>query len=225
MARLSIIIPTLNEEAAIAALLTDLAPLRARGHQVILADGGSRDRTVETAGSRLDHVVHTTRSRAAQMNAGAQVAGGEVLWFVHADSRVPAGAADRLLDAYAAGNAWGRFHVRLSGAHPLLRVVEMGMNLRSCITAIATGDQGLFISRRLFDAVGGFPQIPLMEDVALSKALRRHGRPACIRRPRLQTSSRRWEQNGVLRTVLLMWRLRLAYALGASPSDLARHYR
>jgi rSAM/selenodomain-associated transferase 2 len=222
---LSIIIPTLDEEAAIGDLLHDLAPFRAQGQQVVLADGGSRDRTLEIAAGMVDGIVYSARGRAAQMNAGARAAVGDILWFVHADTRLPAGAGERLLQAYADGSRWGRFDVRLSGSQPLLRVIETAMNLRSRVTSIATGDQGIFVARDLFDAVDGFPQIPLMEDVALSSMLRRNGRPACIRRPALQTSSRRWEENGVLRTLWLMWRLRLAYALGAAPRDLAERYR
>lgn len=221
--RLSIIIPTLNEAEHIGALLTDLTPLRAAGHEVILVDGGSVDATRALAASGVDRVLESQRGRAVQMNAGAQIAGGEILWFLHADSRVPPGAAEALLTACRAGACWGRFDVRLSGRHPLLRLVERGMNARSCLTALATGDQGIFVTRDAFDRVGGFPEIPLMEDIALSKCLRRLARPACLRPP-LLTSSRRWETRGIVRTILLMWRLRLAYALGADPARLARRY-
>ncbi|NVZ10505.1 TIGR04283 family arsenosugar biosynthesis glycosyltransferase [Allochromatium humboldtianum] len=221
--RLSIIIPTLNEAEHIGALLTDLAPLRVAGHAVILVDGGSVDTTRARAASGVDRVLESQRGRAVQMNAGTQIAGGEILWFLHADSRVPPGAAEALLAACRAGGRWGRFDVRLSGRHPLLRLVERGMNARSCLTGLATGDQGIFVTRDAFSYVGGFPEIPLMEDIALSKRLRRLARPACLRLP-LLTSSRRWESRGVLRTILLMWRLRLAYALGADPARLARRY-
>ena len=221
--RLSIIIPALNEADHIGALLSDLAPLRTAGHELILVDGGSVDGTRALAACGVDRVLESARGRAVQMNAGARAASGELLWLLHADSRVPHGAAAALLTACEAGACWGRFDVRLSGRHPLLRLVERAMNLRSCVTGIATGDQGIFVTRDAFAQIGGFPEIPLMEDIALSKRLCRLARPACLRPP-LTTSSRRWESRGVLRTILLMWRLRLAYALGADPARLARRY-
>jgi rSAM/selenodomain-associated transferase 2 len=224
-ARLSVVIPALDEAGCIGALLDDLAPLRAAGHEVILVDGGSSDGTAELAAGRVDHCIAGPRGRARQMNAGVAAASGAVLWFLHADTRVPAAAAQAVLDAVAGGCHWGRFDVRLSGRQPLLRLVERAMNLRSCVSRIATGDQGIFVVRELFERSGGFPDIPLMEDIALSRVLRRAAAPACLRHPRLQTSSRRWERDGVLRTVFLMWRLRLAYALGTPPETLARLYR
>ena len=222
--RLSIIVPALNEAAGIADLLADLDPMRHRGHEVIVVDGGSDDPTAAIATSRADRVITAERGRARQMNAGARLASGDVLWFLHADGRVPPKAADAVIEACAAGCTWGRFDVRLSGRQALLRIIERLMNLRSCLTGIATGDQGLFVTRAAFEAVGGFPEIPLMEDIALSKALRRLSAPQCIRRPRLLASSRRWEEHGILPTMILMWRLRLAFALGAAPADLARRY-
>jgi len=221
--KVSIVIPTLDERNHIGFLLRDLEPLRQTGHEVIIADGGSTDGTRALAGSRADRVVLVPRGRASQMNAGARTAAGDVLWFLHADSRALPGAQSQLLDACRAGAIWGRFDVRLAGHRPLLRVVERMMNWRSRLTGIATGDQGIFVTRAVFEAVGGFPPIPLMEDIALSKSLRRHSRPACLSGPIL-TSSRRWEANGILRTILLMWRLRLAYALGADPRRLADLY-
>jgi rSAM/selenodomain-associated transferase 2 len=221
--KISIIVPALNEAQSITHILGDLAAARAAGHELILVDGGSSDATPGLGRSLVDRLVVAPRGRATQMNAGAAQATGDLLWFLHADTRVPPGAADRLLAALAEGKTWGRFDVRLSGGAALLRVVERMMNLRSCLTGIATGDQGIFVVRRLFEALGGFPDIPLMEDIALSKALRRLARPACLKPP-LVTSSRRWERDGILRTVLLMWRLRMAYALGADPGDLAGRY-
>lgn len=221
---LSVIIPALNEADHIVPLLDALSPLRARGVEVILVDGGSRDATRELAEGRVDRLLHRGRGRARQLNAGAAVARGEVLWFLHADTRIPEDAEEHLRAALGR-RAWGRFDVRLSGAHPLLRVVERAMNLRSCLTGIATGDQGIFLRREDFHALGGFPAIELMEDIALSKRLKRTlGRPACVRIP-LITSSRRWERRGILRTIVLMWWLRLAYALGVKPARLARWYR
>ena len=221
--RLSIVVPALNEAAHIGRALGDLAGARANGHEVVVVDGGSEDETVTLASPLADQVVNASRGRALQMNTGAGVACGEVFWFLHADARVPAGACAAILDAVAAGARWGRFDVRLSGGHPLLRLIETLMNARSRWTGIATGDQGIFVTREAFAAVDGYPPIPLMEDIALSKALRRLARPACLR-TRLIASSRRWERRGAWRTMALMWRLRLAYALGADPRRLARRY-
>jgi len=222
---ISVVIPARNEAGHIAATLAPLQPLRQRGHELIVVDGGSTDSTVVQAQPLADAVLSSAPGRARQMNAGAQAARGTVLWFLHADTLAPPDA-DRLLlaaleDKHA---AWGRFDVRLSGRQPLLRVVERQMNLRSCLSGIATGDQGIFVRRAAFDAVGGFPDQPLMEDIALSTRLKQIGKPVCLRPP-LVTSSRRWESRGILRTILLMWRLRLLYALGADPARLARLYR
>ena len=221
---ISIIVPAYNEAAVIADLLRALASFRRRGHEVIVVDGGSEDDTVAAAAPWADRVLTAPRGRARQMNAGAQAAQSEVLWFVHADSGVPQDADALIGAACAEGAAWGWFDVRLSGEHPALRMVEWMMNRRARLSRIATGDQGLFVTRALFQAVGGFADIELMEDVELSKRLRRQARPVSIGTP-LLTSSRRWERDGILRTILLMWRLRLAYALGAHPNTLAKQYR
>jgi rSAM/selenodomain-associated transferase 2 len=221
---LSIVVPTLDEAAVIVSQLQALQALRARGHEVIVVDGGSRDGTAGLAQSLADRVLEAPRGRAVQMNAGARAASGDVLLFLHADTRLPEDADARVLEALAAPRAgWGRFDVRISGTHPLLPVVASAMNLRSRLTGIATGDQAIFVRRSLFEAVGGFPEIALMEDIALSATLRAHARPRCLR-SRVTTSGRRWEKHGVLRTVLTMWRLRLAYFLGAAPARLARDY-
>jgi rSAM/selenodomain-associated transferase 2 len=224
IARLTIVMPCLDEGAGIAAVLAALQPYRAAGHEVIVVDGGSRDGTPEAARPLVDRVLVASRGRAVQMNAGAAAASGDVLLFLHADTRLPS-AADRLiLDGLRGrGRPWGRFDVRLSGPAPMLRVVERLMNIRSRLSGIATGDQAIFVTRQAFEAVGRYPEIPLMEDIALSKRLKRIGRPLCLRE-RVVTSSRRWEQAGVWRTILFMWRLRLAYFLGADPSALARRY-
>jgi len=223
--RVSIIIPTRNEAATLPLLLDDLEPLRQQGHEVLLVDGRSHDDTRSIAEGRVDRVLQAPQGRARQMNAGAAAAGGDVLWFLHADTRVPQGAPDALEEALAGRHRWGRFDVRLSGRHWAFRVIERMMNLRSCLSGIATGDQGIFIRRSSFNDVGGYPDLPLMEDIALSRKLRQRQRPRCVRTPRLETSSRRWETRGIWRTVWLMWRLRLAYALGADPAELARLYR
>jgi rSAM/selenodomain-associated transferase 2 len=217
--RLSVIVPALNEAAGIARCLQALAPLRARGHEVIVADGGSEDATREIAAPLADRVLTAPRGRARQMNAGAAAASGKALLFLHADTRLPP-EADRLILDSLRKNSWGRFDVRIESARSSLRVVAFAMNLRSRLTGIATGDQAIFVRR---DAFAGYPDIALMEDVAFSKAMKRSSAPACLRE-RATTSARRWERDGVLRTVLLMWRLRLAYFLGVSPDELARRY-
>jgi rSAM/selenodomain-associated transferase 2 len=225
LTRISIVIPALNEAAGIAETPRPLQPLRARGHEVIVADGGSADATVEIARPLADRVMTSELGRARQQNAGAAAAGGDVLLFLHADTRLPPTADELVIDGLmASGRGWGRFDVRLSGRRPALRMVERMMNLRSRVSGIATGDQAIFVRRDWFRRAGGFPQIPLMEDVALSAALRRIGPPLCLRE-RVLTSSRRWEERGVLRTILLMWRLRAEYALGADPARLAGRYR
>lgn len=222
--RLSIVVPTLNEAEGIEATLSALQPMRRRGHEVIVVDGGSTDATSRVAAPLADRVIRVARGRAHQMNAGAALAGGEVLVFLHADTRLPQGADGTIAGALARpGALWGRFDVRLSGRHPLLRVTERLMNARSRLSGIATGDQAIFVRRDCFRAVRGFPEVPLMEDVALSRTLKGLARPACLREAVL-TSSRRWEQRGVLRTIVLMWSLRLAYALGADVHRLARAY-
>jgi len=217
--RLSIIVPALNEAQGIVRALQALAPLRARGHEVIVADGGSEDGTRELAAAHADRVIAAPRGRASQMNAGAAAATGTALLFLHADSTLPEGA-DRLVAQALGRSAWGRFDVRIEGRSPLLAVVAFCMNARSRLTGIATGDQAIFVRRAAFR---GYPEISLMEDIALSRAMKRVSPPACLRE-RVVTSGRRWERNGVVRTVLLMWRLRLAFFLGASPDDLARYY-
>jgi len=217
--RLAIVIPTLNEAAGIRAALEALAPLRARGHEVIVVDGGSEDATMALALPLATHVVKAPRGRALQMNAGARAARGDALVFLHADTRLPAHADELVLGALER-SSWGRFDVEIEGRHRLLKTVAAAMNLRSRLTGIATGDQAIFVRR---DAFPGFPEIALMEDIALSRELKRRGRPACLR-ARVRTSGRRWEARGVLRTIFLMWRLRLLYALGVAPQRLAREY-
>jgi rSAM/selenodomain-associated transferase 2 len=223
--RLSIVVPVLNEAAGIVDTLRALAPLRARGVEVVVADGGSTDRTAALAAPWADQVLHAPRGRARQMNAGAAAARGSALLFLHADTQLPPDADRHVLAALAAGAGWGRFDVRISGRHPMLRVVAAAMNLRSRITRIATGDQALFLQRSLFDAMGGFPEQPLMEDIELCRRLRQaQARPACLRQ-RVTTSGRRWETHGVWRTILLMWRLRWRYWRGTPAAALAPLYK
>lgn len=225
---LSIVMPVLDEAAGIANALAALAPFRARGVEVIVVDGGSRDGTPELARPHVDRVLAAARGRATQMNAGAAIAHGDVLLFLHADTRLPEDA-DRLVREGLARSgrglprAWGRFDVTIEGQSPLLPIVARAMNLRSRLSGIATGDQAMFVTRAAFDRVGGFPDIALMEDVVMSARLKRVSRPLCLRE-RVVTSGRHWETRGVARTILLMWRLRLAYFFGAKPDTLARRY-
>jgi rSAM/selenodomain-associated transferase 2 len=224
MSGISIILPVLNEAAHIVACLEALQPLRGQHGELIIVDGGSRDQTVALAEPLADRVIISSKGRAAQMNVGAQHASNAILWFLHADSQPPPAAVNLISAALSDPRRhWGRFDVRLSGRQPGLRVVEALMNVRSRLTGIATGDQGIFVRRELFEQIGGYPPIALMEDIALSRSLKRFSRPVCLRQP-LITSSRRWERDGIAHTILLMWRLRLAYCLGANPERLARIY-
>jgi rSAM/selenodomain-associated transferase 2 len=222
MPPISIVMPVLDEAGAIEAALRPLRPLRERGVEVLVVDGGSLDGTARLAEPWADRVLTAPRGRASQMNAGARAARSEALLFLHADTLLPP-EADRLVAGALEERPWGRFDVAIAGADPLLAVVAMLMNWRSRATGVATGDQAMFVRRNVFFAAGAFPEIPLMEDVALSKALRRMGPPRCLRE-RVVTSGRRWERHGTLRTILLMWRLRLEFALGADPRRLARRY-
>jgi rSAM/selenodomain-associated transferase 2 len=221
---LSVIIPVLDEGEAIAATLDSLANLRALGVEVIVVDGGSRDATVQRARMRANRVISAPRGRASQMNAGAERASWDVLLFLHADARLPPDAEHVVINGLErSGRAWGRFDVKIEGSHPLLVLVGWFMNLRSRLTGIATGDQAMFVTRAVFREVGGFPAIALMEDIALSKRLKRVSRPLCLR-ARVAISGRRWEKHGIVRTVLLMWRLRLRYFFGTDPTELAQQY-
>ncbi len=220
---LSIIVPALDEEAEIGATLLALSPFRARGAEVIVADGGSRDRTTALAQPLADCVIAAPRGRASQMNAGAAIARGKIFVFLHADTRLPV-QADRLVqEGLAQGKRWGRFDVRIAGIHPMLPLVASMMNIRSRLTGIATGDQAMFMTRLAYDAVGGFPDLALMEDIAMSARLKQLGPPLCLREKAV-TCGRRWEARGVVSTIVSMWRIRLAYRFGASSQDLARRY-
>ena len=220
---LAIVVPMVDEAATLPALLVHLAGWRARGCEVVLVDGGSRDDSVEMARAAGFRVLIAERGRARQMNAGAQACGGALLLFLHADTRLPE-AADAMVRAALAVQAWGRFDVHIDGRPRMLRVVAALMNLRSRLSGIATGDQAIFVRRDVFEAVGGFPDQPLMEDIELSCRLLRVSRPACLR-ARVRTSGRRWEQRGVWRTIALMWRLRWAYWRGVPAERLAEAYR
>jgi rSAM/selenodomain-associated transferase 2 len=215
--------PALNEAAQIEAALAALQLYRARGVEVIVADGGSQDGTPMLARTLADRVVKAPRGRALQMNAGAAVATGDALLFLHADTQLPDNADRLVLDGLAQSRRiWGRFDVRIDGSG-LLPLIAVMMNARSRLTSICTGDQAMFVTRALFDQANGFPDIALMEDVQLSATLKRIGKPLCLN-ARVTTSPRRWQKHGVWRTMLLMWRLRLAFYFGADPAKLARAY-
>ena len=224
MPKLSIIMPVLNEGEGIAAALDALADMRARGTEVVVVDGGSGDATVERARLHADQIVFAPRGRARQMNAGAEKASGDVLLFLHADTRLPADADYVVLNGLErSGCVWGRFDVNIEGRSPLLSIVGLLMSLRSRLSSIATGDQAIFVRRAAFHAVGGFPAIALMEDIALCRQLKNVSKPLRLRE-RVTTSGRRWEKNGILKTIGLMWGLRLAYFFGADPKKLAQRY-
>jgi len=222
---ISIIVPMLNEAKALPDILRHLEIWRRQGCEVLLVDGRSDDGSGAMAERAGFAVMKSPQGRARQMNSGAQAAGGRLLLFLHADTRLPAEAHALVREALSGErHAWGFFRVRIEGTPRMLRVVSLFMNLRSRLTGIATGDQGLFVRRSTFERVGGFPDQPLMEDVELAWRLKRVTPPACLHAS-VTTSGRRWESRGVWSTILLMWRLRLAYWLGAHPESLARRYR
>lgn len=216
--------PVLDEAPGLPAVLQALQPLRRDGVELVVADGGSRDGTAAVCAGRVDRWVDAPRGRARQMNAGAAVARASALLFLHADTWLPDGALPALRAALAAPGRWGRFDVQIEGRSPGLAVVSRAMNLRSRLTGIATGDQALFVERALFDAVGGFPDQPLMEDVEISRRLLRHARPVCLRL-KVRTSGRRWDRDGLWPTIRLMWRLRWLYWRGVDAHRLAALYR
>jgi len=223
--KLSIVVPVLNEAENLPALLARLVPLRACGTEIIVVDGGSDDGSPSLVARANVMLIRSPAGRARQMNAGAARASGDALLFLHADTALPA-FADRIVSAALDGGSrkWGRFDVHIAGRSPLLRVVAAMMNLRSRLTGIATGDQAMFMTRQAFDVVGGFPDLPLMEDIELSRRLKAVSRPICLRQ-RVLTSGRRWETRGVWRTIFLMWRLRFAWWRGVPAERLAQRYR
>lgn len=229
--KISIIIPVLNEARNIQAFLQNLQPLREQGHEIVLVDGRSQDDTCTLARPYIDRMMTCDKGRAKQMRLGAKMATGQVFLFLHADTILPQQAEQTILMALHAaqtlnqttGSLWGRFNVRLSGKHWLLRIIEQMMNWRSCLTGIATGDQAIFVSKVLYNDVGGIPEIDLMEDIEFSKHLKKLSQPICLKCPVI-TSSKRWEQNGILKTVLFMWSMRLQYFFGVKPELLVKKY-
>lgn len=223
--KLSIIIPVLNEARALPVLFDHLQPLARQGAEILVADGGSQDGSAVMAGVYGYRVIHASRGRAVQMNAAAAAATGDVLLFLHADTLLPEDSVSLIRQALTDPRVrWGRFDVRIAGAPWMLPVIAFFINVRSRLTGIATGDQAMFVRRQDFERIGGFPEQPLMEDIALSRRLLAEAPPACLRPP-VTTSGRRWESRGVWRTIFLMWRLRWAYWRGVAPDILAREYR
>lgn len=220
---LSIIVPILNEIELLPELMAHLHQWQRKGCEVLLVDGGSSDGSAKVAEAIGFTVLQSSRSRARQMNTGAARAKGSALLFLHADTRLPEGADEKILNALQLSH-WGRFDVKISGDKWMLTVIAFFMNWRSRLTGIATGDQSIFLRRETFTTIGGFPDQPLMEDIEISQRLKRRGRPACLR-PRVATSGRRWLKRGVWPTIWLMWRLRFAYWRGESPERLAKIYR
>lgn len=221
--RFSIIIPTLNETRIIHACLLDLQTLK-NISEIIIVDGGSTDNTLEIAKPLADKTIISSQGRAKQMNAGAKQAKGETLVFIHADTFLPENALDLITQALSKTNpGWGRFNVQLKGNHLMLKVIAALMNLRSCLTGIATGDQVIFVSKQLFDKVGGYPDIALMEDISLCTNLKKLSHCVCLE-AKVISSGRLWEKHGVFKTILLMWRLRLGYFFGENPETLSTLY-
>jgi rSAM/selenodomain-associated transferase 2 len=221
---LSIVIPVLNEGEALTTTLDALSSLRALGVEVIVVDGGSRDATIQRARLRANRVITAPRGRASQMNAGAATASWDVVLFLSPGTRLPEAAEHIVINGLKrSGRAWGHFDVKVEGPTPRQRLANWVKNFRSRMTGTATGDQAIFVTRAAFAAAGAYPYLPLMEDIVLSRRLKGHGAPICLHHHVL-TSGRRWRKHGVLRTILLMWRLRLAFFLGADPEALAQRY-
>lgn len=222
--KLSFIIPVLNEAGRITEVLQALQTSRETGHEVIVVDGGSRDNTMALADPLADIVISSSNGRARQMNSGVTRATGDVFVFLHADTRLPAGATQLIIHALGEGDQqWGRFDVSLQGNRIMFHIIAWFMNLRSRLTGIATGDQCLFIKRGTFAQIGGYPDIPLMEDISISATLKKISRPVCLQ-AKVITSSRRWQQQGVWRTILLMWYLRASYFFGTPAERLVKIY-
>ncbi len=219
----SIIIPTLNESKSIEESLRPLQSLRKQGFEIIVVDGGSADGTKSLAAPLVDQLVQGPKGRSRQMNAGSVYAKGQWLLFLHADTQLPSDIQSWKISIDQSQLLWGFFRIRLCGHSIMFRIIEKAVNLRSCLTKVATGDQCIFVRKSVFNSVGLFPEIPLMEDVAISKCLRSLSEPL-VYRSKATTSSRRWEENGILNTILLMWSLRLAYFFGVDPQRLHRFY-
>lgn len=220
--RVSVIIPTLNEAGTIERTLSWVRQVSAC--EIIVVDGGSEDGTAECARPYVDRLVASPRGRARQMNAGVRAANGEVLLFLHADTLPPTGFAELIAAALADPEVvGGRFDVDVDAPGWSFRVIGSLMNMRSRLTGIATGDQGIFVRRKMFETIGGYPEWDIMEDLEFSRRLKRSGKTACLR-ARVKTSARRWQKHGVTKTILLMWGLRLCHFFGVSPAALKTFY-
>ena len=222
---ISVIIPVLNEANNILQVLQPLQKFREKNIEIIVVDGGSDDSTLALVEPFSDIIEVTKKGRARQMNVGAKLARGDIYIFLHADTFLPDNFIDCIEKAFSDGRScWGRFDIRLSGSASSLRIVEFFVNFRSRLTGIATGDQAIFVRAQAFRKLGGYQNIPLMEDVALSKVLKQKAPPLCLKE-KVLTSSRRWEEFGIWRTIFLMWQLRLAYFFGADPHHLVSKYK
>ncbi len=222
-AEISIIIPVLNEQKGIVFFLKHLQCFR-RQCQLIVVDGGSVDDTVNLAQPYVDIVLTAPTGRAKQMNRGAIAATAPILLFLHADTFLPDDAVVQIKQAIDQHYSWGRFDIKLISSNPALTLIAWFMNWRSKLTGIATGDQSIFVKKSLFDALGAYPDIALMEDIALSKKLNRVAKPCCVSST-VESSARRWLEFGIVKMTLLMWWLRLQYFLGRSPTSLAQLYK
>lgn len=220
--KFSIIIPILNETSGIEKFLSTLQTFREQG-EIIIVDGGSQDNVITIASPLTDKFIKSPKGRAKQMNAGAQEASGKILLFLHADTYIPSNALSLIEQGLSQYYQWGRFDIKLSGTHFMFLAIAQCMNWRSRLTGISTGDQALFVQKLVFDQAGQFPEIPLMEDIAICKNLNSFGPPLCLK-AKITTSSRRWQQLGITRTILLMWWLRLLYFFGYNPETLAQLY-
>ncbi len=220
---LSIVVPTLNESKQIEHCLNGLQLLRQQGHEIIVVDGGSNDNTVSLALPLCDRVIQSKKSRAIQMNSGAAEATGHCILFLHADTTLSSDVVNFFLEVQNIEKKWGRFDIRLSGRDGLFRIIETCMNIRSRITGIATGDQAVFVGKELFNEINGFPEIALMEDIAISRLLLKRSKPICFRE-RVISSSRRWEENGIIKTILKMWAIRFLYFFHVDANRLAKIY-
>ena len=218
---ISVIIPVLNEAKILDQSLSRLAP-QLKGHELIIVDGGSSDKTVLIA-KKYGQVISAERGRARQSNAGAGAASGDILLFLHADVWLDSGAIEGVETAIAAGYIGGAFKQRIEGEHPLYRLIERAADFRAKRLRIFYGDGGIFIRRSHFDRIGGFPNIPIMEEVELSRKLRRHGEATLVE-PMIHISPRRWQKNGIIRTTLINWLITLLYLLRVPPNHLAKLY-
>jgi rSAM/selenodomain-associated transferase 2 len=221
--KLSIIVPTFNESENIVSCLDKLQTIRKSGSEVIVVDGGSTDDTIVLAEPLCDQIIQSRKSRSIQMNAGAKVSSGQCTLFLHADTTLPSNTLDLFSRIDSIESKWGRFDIKLSGEAGIFRVIEKCINLRSRLSGIATGDQAIFIGKTLYSRINGFPEIALMEDIAVSKILKTYSSPVCIR-DKVITSSRRWEKHGIIKTILKMWFIRLLYFFRFNTNSLARLY-